>query len=67
MEVVFQISKILKIGLGSTGLFLPMLQSMFLLISSYFTTFPGGRPGGRAAGELENKTNSVQFQLKLQA
>ena len=25
----------------------------------------GGRPAGRAAGEFENKANSVQFQLKL--
>ena len=29
--------------------------------SYYFTTIPGGRP----AGEFENKAKSVQFQLKL--
>ena len=35
------------------------------LNSYYFTTIPGGRPAGRAAGEFENKANSVQFQFQL--
>ena len=34
-----------------------------LLISSYFTTIPGGRAAGRPAGSNENKTNSVQLSL----
>ena len=37
--------------------------------SYYFSTIPGGRAGGRVAGRvaggIENKANSVQFQLKL--
>ena len=33
--------------------------------SYYFTTIPGGRPGGRVAGGIENKANSVKFQFKL--
>ena len=45
------------------------VRKQVLLNSCYFTTIPGGWPGGRvggwAAGLIEIKANSVQFQLKL--
>jgi hypothetical protein len=48
MEVVFQILKILKIILGSTGLVLQMLKSMFCRFPTISLLFrSGGRPAGR--------------------
>ena len=49
MEVIFHIFKIMKTVLGSTGLVLQMLKSMFCLF-----------PAGQAAGE-----NKVNCQLEL--
>ena len=45
------------------------VRKQVLFNSCYFTTIPGGRPGGwaagRVAGGIKIKANSVQFQLKL--
>jgi hypothetical protein len=70
MKVVFKILKILKIVFGSAVLVLLMLQSLFCSIPTISLLFRSGVrlvgwSGGRAAGEIENKTNSVQFQMKL--
>ena len=44
-----------------------MLESKLIQIPAISLLFrvAGGRPGGRVAGGIENKANSVQFQLKL--
>jgi hypothetical protein len=56
MEVIFQILKNLTCPTN--------VRKQVLLISSYFTTIP---VGGCVGGEIENKANSVQFQVKLPA
>jgi hypothetical protein len=66
MEVLFHLIKISLIILSSNGLDLQLLESKlcyFPAISLLFWT--GGRPGGRAAGEINTKANSAQLSWDL--
>jgi hypothetical protein len=49
MKVVFHFSKIFQ---------------LFWLISSYFTTCPGGGGAGYVVGKIKNKANSAQLELE---
>jgi hypothetical protein len=56
-------SEYLKTCLGSAGLVLLILQSMFCSFALLFRLVR--RAAGRAATEIDNKTKSVQLKLKL--
>jgi hypothetical protein len=76
MEVVFKIFKIFKIVLGSTGLDLQMLQSMFCWFPAiwYFSMWlggwpgrwPGGRPGGQPEGRVIIRLSQFNFKWNCQ-
>ena len=64
MEVIFQIFKFFNcVGLYWTGP--TKVTKQVLLISSFFTTFPGGGSGLGWVGEIKIKANSAQLKLEL--